>query len=294
MKLWFFLVHCLLITGGMFATPLKVTVTLEPQRYLVEKIGGNRVQVHVMVPSGKNPHTYEPLPSQMVELSRSSVWFTIGLEFETQLVNRIQKSYHNLQIVDTSQGIKKRSLLEHEIPSHHEAGEDHEEHEDRVGAPDPHIWMSLRLATLQAKTILDKLSSLDPEGKEIYEKNYSQLIQKLQNLDNEIRQQLNRHRGKTFFIYHPVLGYFADDYGLIQQSIEIEGKEPSSRQIHALVQKAKQQKVKVIFVQQGFSQKSAQAIAKAIGGKVVEINPLDYNYETMIKKISQTLIGAWQ
>lgn len=271
----------------LFAKPLEVFVSIAPQRYVVERIGGERVRVDVMVPEGKSPHTYEPTPSQLALLGKASVWFTLGLEFEGVLVNKVKKSYQRLLVVDTSQGIKKRLLSEKETGEHaHE--------EDRAGAPDPHIWMSLRLAKIQAGHIRDTLISLDQAGKTIYEANYEALVKELDELDREISTMLAPYKGRVFFVYHPVLGYFADDYGLRQMAIEIGGKEPSSRVLSEIIQWAKKEKVRVIFVQQGFSRRSAEAVAKAINGKVEEFNPLSADYVGMFRRIATALVEAWK
>ncbi|MFN3659610.1 MAG: metal ABC transporter solute-binding protein, Zn/Mn family [Brevinematales bacterium] len=278
------------ISVVLFAQPLEIFVSIAPQSYLMERIGGTRVHVHIMVPEGKNPHTYEPTPSQLVLLGKATIWFTVGLEFESVLVKKIEKSYPALRFVDTSQGINKRVLSEEEIMEH-----EHDDHdEDKAGALDPHIWMSLRLAKIQALHIRDALISLDQAGKSLYEANYMALIRELDEVDREISTMLAPCRGRSFFVYHPVLGYFADDYGLRQMAIEIEGKEPSSRVLSKVIQRARKEKIRIIFVQEGFSRRSAEAVARAINGRVEEINPLSADYLAMFQRIAKVLVDVWK
>lgn len=276
----------------LFAKPLEVFVSIAPQRYVVERIGGERVRVDVMVPEGKSPHIYEPTPSQLALLGKASVWFTLGLEFEGVLVNKVKKSYSRLFVVDTSRGINKRVISEEEVGEHDDHHADHDE--DTAGAFDPHIWMSLRLAKIQAAHIRDTLVSLDQAGKSMYEMNYASLVKELDELDKEITAMLAPYKGRVFFVYHPVLGYFADDYGIRQMAIEMGGKEPSSRVLSEIIQRAKREKVRVIFVQQGFSRRSAEAVAKAINGKVEELNPLSADYVGMFRRIATALVEAWK
>jgi zinc transport system substrate-binding protein len=272
-----------------FSQPLQVAVSIDPQRFLVERIGGDTIKVVTIVPAGKNPHSYEPTPSQMKELSRSVVWFIIRIEFEQAIMPKIKSLYPHIRIVDTSIGIKRRIMREEELDKH-----DHDHDHDEVGAEDTHIWMSVRLMKNQADVVYKTLVEINPSQKALYKKNYENLLKELDILDKELSRKLAPYKGKEFFIYHPVLGYFADDYGLRQISIEIKGKEPSPSQLAKVINLARKHKVKIIFVQEGFSKKSAETVAKAIGGKVVEINPLTSDYLNMMRKIGDMLVEGWK
>jgi len=272
-----------------FSQPLQVAVSIDPQRFLVERIGGDTIKVVTIVPAGKNPHSYEPTPSQMKELSRSVVWFSIRIEFEQAIMPKIKSLYPHIRIVDTSTGIKRRIMREEELDKH-----DHDHDHDEVGAEDTHIWMSVRLMKKQADVVYKTLAEINPSQKALYKKNYENLLKELDILDKELSRKLAPYKGKEFFIYHPVLGYFADDYGLRQISIEIKGKEPSPSQLAKVINLARKHKVKIIFVQEGFSKKSAETVAKAIGGKVVEINPLTSDYLNMMRKIGDMLVEGWK
>ena len=283
----FFLLMVLSAMG--FSQPLQVAVSIDPQRFLVERIGGDTIKVVTIVPAGKNPHSYEPTPSQMKELSRSVVWFSIRIEFEQAIMPKIKSLYPHIRIVDTSIGIKRRIMREEELDKH-----DHDHDHDEVGAEDTHIWMSVRLMKNQADVVYKTLVEINPSQKALYKKNYENLLKELNILDKELSRKLAPYKGKEFFIYHPVLGYFADDYGLRQISIEIKGKEPSPSQLAKVINLARKHKVKIIFVQEGFSKKSAETVAKAIGGKVVEINPLTSDYLNMMRKIGDMLVEGWK
>jgi len=283
----FFLLMVLSAMG--FSQPLQVAVSIDPQRFLVERIGGDTIKVVTIVPAGKNPHSYEPTPSQMKELSRSVVWFSIRIEFEQAIMPKIKSLYPHIRIVDTSIGIKRRIMKEEELDKH-----DHDHDHDEVGAEDTHIWMSVRLMKNQADVVYKTLVEINPSQKALYKKNYENLLKELDILDKELSRKLAPYKGKEFFIYHPVLGYFADDYGLRQISIEIKGKEPSPSQLAKVINLARKHKVKIIFVQEGFSKKSAETVAKAIGGKVVEINPLTSDYLNMMRKIGDMLVEGWK
>jgi zinc transport system substrate-binding protein len=146
-----------------------------------------------------------------------------------------------------------------------------------VGEPDPHIWLSAPEIEILAYNIFDALVRADPVYKTLYKINLDQFIKELEEVHVTLQKLLKPYRGRSFFVFHPSFGYFADAYGLKQIPIEIEGKSPTPRQIEALIKEAKRQNVRIIFVSPQFSQKSAGIIARAIGGAVVPINPLEKN-----------------
>ena len=195
----------------------RVTVftSILPQKYFVERIGGDRVEINVLVGPGKNPATYEPAPSQVVALSQADLFFTVGVPFEQAFIGNIESSLPELNIVDTSTGIVKREIVDH----------DHEDEEDHLESDlkDPHIWMSPRLVKIQAATIYNALVENDPVGKELYTIGYNSFIEDLNLVHDELKKVLEPFRGNMFFVFHPSFGYFADEYGLQQVAIETGG-----------------------------------------------------------------------
>lgn len=261
---------------------INVMTSIVPQEYFVERIGGARVRVEAIVQPGQSPHTYEPTPRQMTALSNADIFFRIGATFENAAVPRIQDIVAGLKIVDTRDGITLRNMESH---SHHECCPHHE-----TGSPDPHIWLSPKLVARQARIIRDALIEADPEGKALYELNYKHFVEDLNNLDNEIRELLADLPSRTFMVYHPAWGYFADDYKLVQLPIEIEGKSPPARQLARTIDLAKEHGIKVIFVQPQFSSKAAETIADAIGGTVVQVDPLARDFFDNMRKTAQAIV----
>lgn len=268
---------------------ISVFTSIIPQKYFVERVGGDRVNVEVLVQPGKSPSTYEPLPEQVMNLGNADVFFTIGVPFEKAFLPKIKSSLKNLKIVDTSNGIKKRYLQNHVHEEDH--GENHDE-EDPLKTEDPHIWLSPILVIKQAEIIMEALIEVDPDGEGDYKKNFEDFRKDLLDLHTELKQELKPLKGSEFFIYHPSFGYFADEYGLKQIAVEIGGKEPSPVDINKVVEYAKKQSVKIIFVQPEFSVRSAKVIADAIDGAVITLNPLDPDYINNLRKISEALKEA--
>jgi len=258
-------------------------VSIGPQRYLVQSIAGSRIRVEVLVQSGQDPHTFEPTPKQMAQLSRGRLYFRIGVAFERSLIPRIRSSNPQLKIIDTQAGIELREIEE----GNHE-GEDHDEH-----GLDPHTWLSPLLAKRQAQIIRDALIEADPGGREEYEAGYRNLAAELDSLHEEIAAVLAPYRGEEIFVYHPAYGYFTDEYGLRQVAVETGGSEPSAQQLARLIERARERQVRIVFVQPQFSRTGAEAVAEAIGGVVVPLDPLaeDYvgNLREMARKIAEAL-----
>lgn len=268
--------------------PLNVFVSILPQKYFVERIGGKDVRVSVMVPPGGNPATYEPTPRQIASLSRAQVYFRIGVPFEAGWIHKIQSLNPALLVVDTRTGIKLRPIDRYhrgeDEKGQTESGEVHPKEE-----LDPHIWLSPRLVKCQAETILKTLSSLNPGRKSVYQKNFELFCSDLEQVDREIRQALENLPTRKFMVFHPSWGYFADEYDLIQIPIEVEGKEPSPRELARIIEVARREKIKVIFIQSQFSIRSAETVARAIGGHVVPIDPLAEDYLANLRVIASTL-----
>jgi len=262
---------------------LGVFVSILPQAYFVERIAGARVRVEVLVKPGQDPHTFEPTPQQMARLAEAGAFFRIGVEFENTLMLRIQSTMVDLVVVDCREGIRLRQMNRQGL----------EEHTGEHEGSDPHIWLSVRNSIRIAATMHEALVRLDPEGKEIYDRGYRDLVEELEALDRRITEILAPVEGRPFFVFHPSFGYFADDYGLEQIAVETGGAEPSARQLTRLIEQARIAGVRVIFVQPQFSQKSAETIAAEIGGAVVPIDPLarDYidNLERMARAVEEGL-----
>jgi zinc transport system substrate-binding protein len=264
----------------MPAAKLRVAVSIAPQLWLVEQISREHVEVTAIVKPGESHETYQPTDAQIAQVMSGAVLFRIGIPFENGRAFLGMISHRKLRVVDTREGINLREMspLERGGDSSH-AGHSHEDeahghaHHDHEGQ-DPHVWLSPRLLKAQARTIAATLGEIDPAHRTDYERNLASLEQKLDAADGEIRRTLAPHRGKTFFVFHPAWGYFADDYGLKQVAIEAEGKEPSDKEATALQKMARQEGIKVVFVQPQIASRGAEAIAQAIGARLETLDPL--------------------
>jgi zinc transport system substrate-binding protein len=265
------------------ADPIGVFVSILPQKQFVERIGGDTVKVEVMVRPGESPATYDPTPQQMVALAGAAAYFRIGVPFENVWIPKIQSTQPQVRIVDTREGIELQPMGK--------AGPagDHDTPPGSGGALDPHIWTSPPLVKQQAATIRDALIALRPAERARFEDGYAAYAAELDALDAELRQVLAGKTERRFMVFHPAWGYLAHRYGLEQIPIEAEGKDPGPKALAKLIERAKADGVRVIFVQKQFGRDAADAVAQAIGGEVVEIDPLAEDFLANTRAVAQTL-----
>ncbi len=256
-----------------------ITVTIEPQRYFAEQIVDSFFRINTLVPPGTSPETYDPTPVQMVDLSKSEMYLKIGyIGFEQAWMDKIATNNPQMEIIDTSRGI---DLIESE--------EEHGDHHH--GTIDPHTWASPKQALIIIRNIYEAVVKLDPGHEAAFTHNYLSLKKEVEETDSLVTQLVSGADPKAFIIYHPALTYFARDYGLTQYCIELEGKEPSPDILQQLVNTAREQNIKVIFVQQEFDRKNAEIIAKETGCKLVGINPLSYHWKEEMVNIAKAISG---
>ncbi|WP_185957496.1 metal ABC transporter solute-binding protein, Zn/Mn family [Saccharicrinis carchari] len=254
-----------------------ISVSIQPQKYLVQQLLGEDVAVNVLIPKGSSPATYAPSPVQMKELGESEVYLRIGhIGFEQAWTERIAEINPDLKIVDTSIGISYIN------------GEDYV-HGDHVhkGGIDPHVWTSPKsMLTVLANT-RQALLSIFPEKREEILKRSTAIEQKVKTLDNEFKTKCESLTNKSFYIFHPAYTYLARDYGLEQISIEHKGNEPSAQWLRKLIDKAREQNIKAIFIQEEFDKRNAEILAAELNIPTVQVNPLSVDWENEMR---QTLL----
>lgn len=265
--------------------PIIVAVSVVPEAEFVEKVGGDKVKPVVIIPPGADPHTYELSPKEVQEISKASMFVTvgIGMPFEEVWIDRFGSMNSGTLIVNCSKGIELRELeAHHEDLGTEQGAESDVDHEGL----DPHIWTSPANAKIMVEDIYEGLVQLDPENKAYYAQNKDAYLEELDALDARIRAKLEGREERNFMVYHPSWGYFAAEYGLTMIPVEVEGKEPSAKDLAKLVDLAKEKKVKVIFVQTQFNPRSAEVVAQEIGGEVVAVDPLAKDYIANMDNVS--------
>ncbi len=247
----------------------EIFVSILPQRYFVEQIGGDKVHVSVLVGPGQSPATYDPLPQQMATLAEAVLYFRIGVPFEAAWLHKIESLNPQLRVVDTRQGIALRSM--------------------NGGQEDPHIWLDPLLVKTQAATICEELSAVDPHNTDYYRENLASFLSELDQLDQELAAVLGTLETDKLMVFHPAWGYLLHRYQITQLPIEFEGKEPGPRLLAEVIETAKQEGIKVIFAEEQYDSQTALAVAQAVGGKVVKLDPLAEDYTANLRSIAEAI-----
>lgn len=256
------------VQSSAATTPLEVTVSMAPQRWLVQQIGGERLEVEALVPSGASPATYQPTDAQVTRLMKSRIYFRVGAPFESGLWFDAVRKLGRCEVVDLTQGIE---LL----------------------GDNPHIWLSPRLLRIQVTTIAAALGKLDPDNRASYEAEAERMDGELWRLDGRIEKRLLPYAGRSFLVFHPSWTYFAREYGLRQIAIEPEGKAPTDYQLTHLRAEAERQGVSTVFVQPQIHGRSARSLARAIGARVEILDPLVPDILANLEAVTGKLIDSF-
>jgi zinc transport system substrate-binding protein len=252
---------------------INVAVSIIPEETFVKEVGGDKVNVTTMIPSGQSPENYAPTTDIMEELSNSSLYFSIGVP--TEDANILPK------MADFNKEIKIVNIAD-------EVSKVYSERKFASGERDPHIWLSPKRAKVMVETIAKELSSVDPNNADYYKTNSENYIEELDKLDEDIKSSLLLLKTKDFICYHPAFGYFADDYSLQMTSLENEGKEATIEDFQKTIDFAKEKGIKVIFYQAEIDSKQAKSFATEINGNAEMIEPLASDYIYNLEKIAET------
>jgi len=267
---------------------VNISVSILPQKYFVERIGEDLVNINVMVGPGDSPHTYEPKVNQMKALTDADIYFAIGVEFEKAWMDRIISTNADMEIVDLSERIDKIA-----VAAHHQKEEgDGSEVEQESDELDPHVWTSPEMVIQMSQRIYEQLAAVDPDNQEIYFENLNHFISDIKALQDDIKSTFAKVDSPKFMVFHPSWGYFAREFGLEQLPIEVDGTEPSPAELIDLIDEAKREDIKVIFAQPEFSTRSAQYIATEIGGEVILVSPLAENWLENMREIASKFKSA--
>jgi zinc transport system substrate-binding protein len=259
-----------------------ITISIPPFKYFIDAIGGDDFSINVMVPAGANPHIYEPVPDQIANLRKSVAYVSNGyLGFEMTWLDRFYEANRTMKKLSLGQNI---DLIK-------PVGQSDSEH---VEGADPHYWVSPKCALVIAAAVKSLLIDINPEKREKYEANYTNLVKSIDDIDKKAMELFSSCRNKSFMIFHPTLGYLARDYGLKEIAVENEGKEPNPSSLKGLIDIGKSEKIRVIFIQKEYDTKNARVIAAETGAVLETIDPLSENWMASELQIIDALYNSFK
>jgi zinc transport system substrate-binding protein len=294
-----FVVICLLMLSGCNqksdldiadSTKIDVFVTAPPHAWLIKQIGGDKVNVHKLLTPGDDPHTFEATPKQMLQVKKSDVFFTSEMRLEEILIDRFLLNSSNSQenspkLVPLNPHSEAQNKEHNHTVSHAEA------HDCAVN--DPHNWLNPDMLYIQASSIASGLSLIIPVDSSYFNKNLHIFLDSLKECKNTLDNLLEPHSDKSFIVFHPSFGHFADAYGLTQIAIEHEGKSPSPRQLKEIIEMARKEKLNTIFIQPQFDQKAASTVSETIGAGLVILDPLRENVLLNLYEIGEKIAASY-
>lgn len=281
-----------------------IVVPVPPYADLVRKIAGDSVEVQELIEESDDPHTYSPTPKEIAQLSNAMIYFNADLPFEGGLLHKLSHKKKGVKIISIVSELDRRKFEEgehdHDDHAKKDDGHDHHDHHghDHHGHDaeewDPHVWLSPALLARQALMISEALQDvvLEEGAAEKIQTAAEKYVAELHDLDLQLEAALAPMKGKPFYVYHGAFGYFADAYGLRQEAIELNGRTPEPKALAALVENARADGVKMVFVQPQFDQSSAKSLAESIGGEVISINPLAADVAANLREIAAQISGS--
>jgi len=267
------------------ARPVVVATSIPPHAWLIERIGGERVTVHTVLRPGESPTTHQPSDAQVSRVLEARAYLRCGVPFENGSWFRALAGA--IEVVDLREGVPTRRMF------HSHGGETAGSLPDDETSVDPHIWLSPTRLEIQARTVAETLQRIDPDRAAEYAAGLDLVLADLERLDARIAEVLAPYRGRTFVVFHPSWGYFADDYGLNQLAIEIEGKEPTDAELTGIQRRARDLGVTAIFVQPQISGRSAQAVAGTLGARLETLDPLAPDVIGNLRHAADAIAGGF-
>lgn len=263
-----FIILILLIPGaGAVTGAIDIFVSIAPQKYLVQRIGADRVNVNVMLKPGHSPETYDPSPGQIARLAQARIYFLMGVPFEIKWQEKFRQQNEAMRMVDTC---RRCNLISN----------------------DAHVWTSPVNGKLIAAEIKDTLAAEDPEAAPFYEANFQRLAAELDGLDAEILNRLKGRRTDYFIVSHDAWAYYAARYGLRQLPLESRGREKGPRGIAELADQARRENLGIVFVQRQHPAGPAYTLAAELNARVVVIDPLAGDYIDNLRRVTVSIAEA--
>ncbi len=255
MKIIITLCLCIMSMFAKEISPIKVLVSVLPQKEMIERIGGEYVKVEVLVPAGKSPEIYEPSFAQMKHIQNTQIFFGVGMPFESTWLKRFK---------NTNPSLIYHSLID-EKPSQTSYPHAH----------NPHIWLSFQALQPQILRISDILSKIDTTHSDMFQKNALKLVKELKNIQKHTHILFTSPKAqKKFITYHPTFAYWSTEFNVQELSLEHNGKELKGRELLALISQAKAHNLKTVFIQPQFAKSRVEMFAKELGLRIIELDPL--------------------
>lgn len=251
---------------------LRVLTSFYPMYDFACKIGGDCIDVINMVPSGTEPHDWEPSTNDLKNLEKADVFIYNGADMEPWADDLLVSRSDTLHVVEASENVELRTT-----DGEHEHAHEHEDADHHHGDFDPHVWLDPENAKIEMEAIRDALCAADPENSTVFQSNYEKYAAELDALDAEFREKLAPLPNRTIVVAHEAFGYLCDAYGLTQVGIEglSPDSEPDPGRMAEVIDFVREHSISTIFFEELVSPKVAEAIASETGAQAKMLSPLE-------------------
>lgn len=251
---------------------LRVLTSFYPMYDFACKIGGDCIDVTNMVPSGTEPHDWEPSTNDLKNLEKADVFIYNGADMEPWADDLLVSRSDTLRMVEASENVELRTT-----DGEHEHAHEHEDADHHHGDFDPHVWLDPENAKIEMEAIRDALCAADPENSTVFQSNYEKYAAELDALDAEFREKLAPLPNRTIVVAHEAFGYLCDAYGLTQVGIEglSPDSEPDPGRMAEVIDFVREHSISTIFFEELVSPKVAEAIASETGAQAKMLSPLE-------------------
>ncbi|MCX8059252.1 MAG: zinc ABC transporter substrate-binding protein [Spirochaetes bacterium] len=265
-----------------------IYTSIEPIKYLIDFISNNKIEVKTIINKNFEPHTFEVLPKDLEKLAQASVYLSTNLPFETIIIEKIKRTNSNLLIYNISEGIELIENIDHETDNKNENSTKNntnkkfnQNNNKNYEQFDIHIWVSLINLKIILKNIYEFIKNNYPDLQKIAKENSDNLILKIDNYIDLFNKIIKEKNIKFILVYHPILTYFSKDFNIKQILVEIEGKEPTLKDLNYLFKIARMNNIKVFITSPHFPTSYEGVFKKELNLKIEQINILNYNiFET--------------
>lgn len=251
---------------------LRVLTSFYPMYDFACKIGGDCIDVTNMVPSGTEPHDWEPSTNDLKNLEKADVFIYNGADMEPWADDLLVSRSDTLRVVEASENVELRTT-----DGEHEHAHENEDADHHHGDFDPHVWLDPENAKIEMEAIRDALCAADPENSTVFQSNYEKYAAELDALDAEFREKLAPLPNRTIVVAHEAFGYLCDAYGLTQVGIEglSPDSEPDPGRMAEVIDFVREHSISTIFFEELVSPKVAEAIASETGAQAKMLSPLE-------------------
>lgn len=250
----------------------QVLTSIKPLQLIAAAVQEGVAEPDVLLPVGASPHHYALRPSDMRRLQQAQLFYWIGPQLEGFLAKPLSSRTQPSLALQDLPGLQLRYFAE----AQDEHGEEEHDHDHQPGALDVHLWLSPSNAQVIAQRMADDLAAIDPSNAARYQSNLTAFSAQLDQLDQQIKSQLQPLHGKSYFVFHETYDYFEQAYGLHHAGVFNVSAEvaPGARHVAALREQLKQAGPSCVFSEPPLQPRLAQTLSAGLPVKLAELDAM--------------------